>query len=145
MINFQLREILGLPVPRVYAWSSNPSNAVGAEYIIEEKASGQPLGASWFLWTRELQLDMVAQIVEIERKLASISFSKHGCIYYKADLESKGLTAESLTSDLFTSESLSTVSDPLSIREFAFGPLTDAKLWGGGRANMVLDRGPCKS
>lgn len=71
---------------------------------------------------------MVAQIVEIERKLASISFSKHGCIYYKADLESEGLTAESLTSELLTSESLSTLLNLLSIREFAFGPLTNAQL-----------------
>lgn len=29
-----------IPVPEVFAWSSNPINSVGAEYIIMEKASG---------------------------------------------------------------------------------------------------------
>lgn len=74
MNDCQLRDTLELPVPRVYTWSSDPSNDVGAEYIIEEKASGQPLGDSWDQWPRELQLDMVSQIVDIEKKLASITF-----------------------------------------------------------------------
>lgn len=142
--NSQLREILGLPIPRVYAWSSDPSNPVGAEYIIEEEAVGQPLGTSWFQWSKELQLDMVSQIVEVERKLASISFPKHGCIYYKTDLASKGLATESLTKEVLTTESVCTILNPSSISKFAIGPLTIAKHWDGERAKMDLDRGPCK-
>lgn len=87
----------------------------------------------------------MSQIVEIERKLASISFSRHGCIYYKADLDSQGLSTESLTAEHLTTDSRGTVLNPLSIRKFAIGPLTDAKLWRGERAKMALDRGPCKS
>jgi hypothetical protein len=37
---------------------------------------------------------MVQQIVDLELKLMSISFLKHGSIYYKADLDSKGHTSE---------------------------------------------------
>ncbi|GFF16420.1 aminoglycoside phosphotransferase [Aspergillus terreus] len=41
-----LREVLGLPVPRVIAWSSDAStHPVEAEFIIEEKAAGVRLGS----------------------------------------------------------------------------------------------------
>ena len=40
-----------IPVPRVYAWSSKVDNAVGSEYIIMEKAPGQPLESRWFSLT----------------------------------------------------------------------------------------------
>lgn len=36
-------QLKGIPVPRVYAWSSKSGNAVGTEYIIMEKVPGQPL------------------------------------------------------------------------------------------------------
>lgn len=36
-----------IPVPKVLAWSSDPTNPVGAEYIIMEKASGIQLFGTW--------------------------------------------------------------------------------------------------
>jgi hypothetical protein len=36
-----------VPVPRVISWSSDNSTAVGAEYIIMEKANGVPLFQEW--------------------------------------------------------------------------------------------------
>ncbi|KAI2738009.1 hypothetical protein DTO012A8_9992 [Penicillium roqueforti] len=43
-----LRNVLNLPVPRVYAWSSRaPENPLGAEYIIMEKQSGVVLNDVW--------------------------------------------------------------------------------------------------
>jgi hypothetical protein len=140
----QLREILGLPVPRIYASSSDPSNPVGAEYIIEEKASGQSLGTLWYQWPIESKLSMVSQVVDLERNLASISFRKHGCIYYKTDLECKALAAESLRPQHLAIESDTTRLDPSALSKFALGPVTDARLWEGERATMALDRGPCK-
>ncbi|KAI9839782.1 MAG: Phosphotransferase enzyme [Sclerophora amabilis] len=137
-----LREVLGLPIPRIYASSSDPSNAVGAEYIIEEKACGQPLGTLWDQWSIESRLDMVSQIVDLERKLTSISFPKHGCIYYKTDLDGKGLDTEDLTTELVTTDSLTTKLDPSIIKRFTLGPSTDARFWERERAKMCLDRGP---
>lgn len=78
-----------IPIPRIYAWSAEESNAVGAEYILEEKATGQPLGSLWDKLPLPSRLDIVKQIVDIETKLASIAFPKHGCIYYQSDLESR--------------------------------------------------------
>ncbi|KAI1977184.1 hypothetical protein LOZ55_003706 [Ophidiomyces ophidiicola] len=42
------RDILGLRVPRVLDWSSDPNNQVGCEYIIMEKVEGTALGDVWY-------------------------------------------------------------------------------------------------
>ena len=86
---FHLRTVLSLPVPRIYAYSLDPLNLVGAEYIIEEKAGGKPLGSLWYQWQTESQLSLVAQLVDFETKLTSVSFRRHGCIYYKKVLEKR--------------------------------------------------------
>lgn len=87
---------------------------------------------------------MVSQIVEIEKKLASISFPKHGCIYYKVDLEDRGLTPGNLTADVLDTHSLRKEFDLAILQKFSLGPLTEARHWDGERAHMALDRGPCK-
>ncbi|KAH7363927.1 hypothetical protein BKA65DRAFT_472295 [Rhexocercosporidium sp. MPI-PUGE-AT-0058] len=47
-----LREVLGIPTPRIIAWSTQRTNSVGAEYILEERARGQPLWTLWQDWNR---------------------------------------------------------------------------------------------
>jgi hypothetical protein len=136
-----VREILGIPIPKIYAWSSDSSNSVSAEYIIEEKAVGQQLGTVWYQWPEESRIEMVQQIVDMESKLMSISFLKHGSIYYKADLDSKGHTSEPLSVDVADS---SMKIDRTALDKFTIGPLTEARLWAGERASMNLDRGPCE-
>jgi hypothetical protein len=83
----------------------------------------------------------VTQLVDLEAKLASVSFQNHGCIYFKADLENKGIFAQSLEATFGNSKEL----DPLLTEKYALGPLAQAVLWEGERAAMALDRGPCKS
>jgi hypothetical protein len=148
-----LRSILHLPVPRIIAHSSDPLNAVDAEFIIEEKAEGRPLGSLWNQWEREEQLNLVTQVVDFQKKPTSISFRSHGCLYYKKDLEGRELRIHDLQAQLLSSDplaephsplSLAEPLNPLSLAEFALGPLTKAGLWEGERATMDLDRGPCK-
>lgn len=62
-----------IPVPRVYAWSSKVDNAVGSEYVIMEKAPGQPLESRWFGLTPKERLRLMTSFVEIERKMFSSS------------------------------------------------------------------------
>lgn len=62
----------GLPVPRVYAWSSGTDNVVGAEYIIMEKAQGHPLESRWFSLTPKERVRLVTSYVEIKRKMFSL-------------------------------------------------------------------------
>jgi len=118
----------------------DPHNSVGAEYIIEEKAEGVPLGNLWFQWSKESQLSLVTELVNLETKLASVSFNKHGCIYYKTDLENIGVPTMDIDATFLVSGK--TLNCPI-ISKLAFGPLTQAVLWEGERAKMTLDRGPC--
>ena len=77
---------------------------------------------------------MIAKIVDLEKRLASFSFPRHGCIYYKTDLAVHGVTGEDLTPQ----------SEHPILQRFTLGPLTEAKYWDGARSKMMLDRGPCK-
>ncbi|TVY42581.1 Altered inheritance of mitochondria protein, mitochondrial [Lachnellula occidentalis] len=140
-----VREVLNFPVPRIHAYSLDPLNPVGIEYIIEEKAAGKPLGNLWRKWPRESQLGLVAELVDLEAKLASVSFRSHGCIYYKADLETKGVRTHSLEATYKLMGNALKEVDSSIMAKFALGPLTEAVLWEGERATMPLDRGPWPS
>jgi len=139
----QIRTVLNLPVPRIYTYSLDSCNPVGAEYIIEERASGSPLGNLWRQWPTESQHDLVTQLVDFEAKLTSISFQRHGCIFYRRDLEKKGLPAYRLEARYRPSIPTNDRIDPGLLEKFAFGPLTEARLWEDERVAMDLDRGPC--
>lgn len=110
-------------------------NPVKAEYIIEEKAPGVRLGSVWNHWPRELKLQLITQVVDLKKKLNSVTFNKHGCIYYKNDL--RALTG-------VVEEIHATNASPEALEKFAVGPLTLNELWKGARRDMPLDRGPCK-
>ncbi|KAM5499806.1 hypothetical protein McanMca71_006150 [Microsporum canis] len=131
-----LRDVLNIPIPRIIAWSADQSNPIGAEYILEEKAPGTPLGMLWYQWKMKSRLEMIDQIIQIEGKLASTKFSKIGCIYFSDDFPDKTPGGCILS----TSSSL-----PSSVLErFTLGPLVSSDLWRGDRASMNLNCGPCK-
>lgn len=74
----------GIPVPRIYGWSSKRhGNPVGAECIIMEKAPGKPLQDCWFSVTPKERVRLVTSYVEIKRKLFSFGFGSYGSLYYK--------------------------------------------------------------
>lgn len=110
-------------------------NSVKAEYIIEEKAPGVRLGSFWDQWSRELKLQLITRVVELENKLAGVTFDTHGCIYFKDDLRSLTGEAKEIRAAHVTSEAL---------ERYSIGPLTSNELWKRIRRNMFLDRGPCK-
>lgn len=133
--NIQLRNVLKFPIPRVIAWSADRSNPVGAEYILEEKAQGKPLGSLWYQWPMKSKLKLIEQIVEIERQLASTRFVKFGCIYFKGDIPED------------SSREVALISGPLhsSVHQrFRLGPLVTRGPWRGDRAGMEMNRGPCE-
>ena len=138
----KLRDKIGIPVPQVYEWSSNASNQIGAEYILEEKAAGQPLGSLWESIPVSTKLYIVDQIVDMEKNLASFAFSRHGCIYYASDLQSTSCKYELIeTQRDYPSKSTAGENDPLS--SFAIGPSASPIFWEKQKATMKLDRGPC--
>lgn len=70
------RTVLNLPVPKVLAWSSTDENPVEAEYIFMEEAKGSQLHEIWQDLPLQAKCDIVHKVVDIERKLLSISFNK---------------------------------------------------------------------
>lgn len=85
----------------------------------------------------KFKIDMIRQIVEIERQLATMKFVKSGCIYFSGDIP-QGIPG---VNALVSSPTL-----PSSVLDrFKLGPLVSERLWRGKRATMDLDRGPCES
>lgn len=71
----EARTILKIPVPGVLAWSGNVNNPVESEYILMEEASGTPLWEVWDGLELDNKLRIVDDIVGIEKKLLSVSFT----------------------------------------------------------------------
>jgi hypothetical protein len=75
LTNNQARTILEIPVPKIHAWSASVSNPVGAEYIIMEEAAGKQAADSWNAIELEDKVSIMKQLISIEKKLLSVSFS----------------------------------------------------------------------
>ncbi|KAL8971193.1 MAG: hypothetical protein Q9197_003409 [Variospora fuerteventurae] len=129
-----LRTRLDIPAPKVFAWASrvDDDNPVGAEYIIMEKMQGESLASRWFsLSTKELA-KVIEQIVEIENRLFSARFSKHGSLYYREDLEQ-----EIRDNNSNEQNGVNLLPD-----NFGIGPTANRSFWTEERGQMTLDRGP---
>ena len=132
-----LRTHLDIPAPKVFGWASrvDDDNPVGAEYIILEKVPGESLGSHWLsLSTGEL-VAVIKQIVDIEARLFSFRFPKHGSLYYKKDLDEKFCE---------DSPNVANEGNPVADR-FCIGPVATRSFWTEERRQMNLDRGPCLS
>lgn len=127
--------MLDIPTPRIIAWSAQRDNPVGVEYILEEKAVGQPLWALWQDWDKlpiVPRFGIIRQLVEIERKLAETKFQQSGSVYFKEDFTQGGnLLVTSTTPNI-------------DLERFTLGPLVDVDYWQREKASMDLNRGPCE-
>lgn len=70
------RTVLDLPVPKVFAWSADNTNEVGAEYIVMEEAKGTQLHDIWQKLPLRAKCDIIKEIVDVEAKMLSASFEK---------------------------------------------------------------------
>ncbi|KAJ8097678.1 kinase-like domain-containing protein [Lipomyces tetrasporus] len=130
-----VRTALQLPVPQVYGWSATSDNPVGSEYIIMEEAVGTQLGNSWDKLTPDSKLLIMKEVVSVETKLLSLSFSHYGNIYFASDAV-KGAVSAEIVSDA-----------PIELKEkvskmFTIGPSVDRGFWNNERSMMNIDRGP---
>lgn len=71
------RIVLNLPVPKVLAWSATDQNPVQTEYIIMEQAVGTQLHEVWQDISVRKKGDIIREIVDVEKKLLSISFDRY--------------------------------------------------------------------
>ena len=123
---------LGIPVPKVLAWSSQAqSTEVESEFIIMEKANGLPLTK---IWETVDQADLVAKLAQLHRPLLDLRFTQYGSLYYKSDID---------ISYASTTDFLETVPAGVDISPFCMGPIARRDFWEDERILMEVKRGPC--
>ncbi|KAH9205444.1 kinase-like domain-containing protein [Leptodontidium sp. 2 PMI_412] len=130
------RTILNIPVPKVHAWSAVSDNPVEAEYILMEEACGTSLGDVWENMGIHSKDKIVKDIVSIEQKLLSVSFSRYGNIYFAKD-SFPGCEKIEVSGD---------ISDTLKkeVEErFTIGPVVEHVFWRRDQTSMPMERGPC--
>lgn len=79
-----MRQHTKVPVSDVYAWSLDPSNPVGAEYIIMEKAVGVPVFKVWGDMAQPSKLELVKQLTLFERELLQSDSLPYGSLYLRS-------------------------------------------------------------
>jgi hypothetical protein len=129
----ELLRLKGVPVPKLYSYSSSADNPAGVEYIIMEKASGVSIETKWLSMTKRERHTLASSFVEIEKRFFDIPFSSIGSIYFKHDIPSN------LQAPLY-SEGYDLNDIPES---FCIGPIADYMLSHGKGAGLDIYRGPC--
>ena len=141
------REVLGIRVPRVFAWSANASaNPVGAEYIIMEKIPGVESRHRWTHIGKAPQVfPLLDGVFDIERSFECAPFSQIGSLYFKDDVR-----ADLRDHPLFRPGSLPE-DDPELYRKldmakdkYCIGPIADRQWWRSERSQVTYDHGPCE-
>jgi len=130
-----VRHNLGIPVPKILAWSSHaPNNGVGAEYIIMESAPGVQLSTVWSTMDSRQKKNVVNSLVALEQNLLNAKFAQYGSLYYKHDIpESKSAP------QLYAHGSRRFGSED----KFCIGPIAHRSFYEDERATMNINRGPC--
>lgn len=123
----------GVPIPKIFDWSSSQSNEVGSEYIVMERAQGKELADTWFTMTFEERMKMVEKIVEIERCLFDIRFPASGSLFFK-----DSLNATVRTVDIPRHSSIKDMD------RFCIGPSTEYLWWYQRRNELATNHGPCE-
>ncbi|KAG5641641.1 hypothetical protein DXG03_004555 [Asterophora parasitica] len=125
----------GLPIPKVYSYSSTSNNEAATEYILMEYVEGNDLSQIWSDLKEDEIISLMDQLAKVESTLMSISFPAGGSIYYASDL--KELTgSEGVTLDDH-SESIASEK-----KGFCIGPDVSTPLWYGRRGQLDVFRGP---
>ncbi|KAJ5558313.1 kinase-like protein, partial [Penicillium sp. DV-2018c] len=119
----------GIPVPKVYGYSSCANNPAGVEYLLMEKAQGVGLQSRWLDLTKRQLHKLATSFVDIEKKFFDLPFGSIGSIYFKTDIPLE------LQGPLYTEPSPDSET-------FCIGPTADYMFWYGERANFNLHRGP---
>lgn len=129
-----VQQQLGIPVPSVYAWSSDKSNPVGVVYIIMQKVAGVPLSDIWWSLTGKQLLIIIEQLVQFQSKMFKTPLSSYGSLYFKTNLPlSQG-----------SSSGQGTPLGGTDYDDWCLGPVTDMAFWHDRREDLAIERGPCK-
>lgn len=128
--DYLVRSHLSIRVPEVYAWSCDPTNPVGAEYIIMEKIRGIALAERWGTMKALERYKVIDGIVKMETELESLKLPAYGSLFLR----------DSLPSD-YSRHTLPSNLDPTG--EFCVGPSCSQAVY--HKSCSKSEVGPCES
>lgn len=124
----------GLPIPRVFGYSTTADNPAGTEYIFMELVTGTNLGDVWFDLSEQEQTTVITNLVQLESKLMNLHFPASGSLYYSSDLPDD--------CPQIPIQPGSSASKQSGEKQFCIGPDTSFRLWFGKRLHLRVERGP---
>ncbi|RMX77729.1 hypothetical protein D0869_09650 [Hortaea werneckii] len=130
--------VLDIPVPRVIAWDGETANAAGCEYILMEEAKGESLGAIWSDVELDEKFKIVEEVVAVQKKLQSVTFSRFGSLYNKSD-------AAEYSTNIDIDGSFAPSTKKYAENRFVIGPLAEKSFWQLEQTHSAVDRGPRSS
>lgn len=74
-------------MPKVLAWDGKDSNLAESEYIFMEEAEGTQLEEVWPDMELDEKVNVVDDVITIQKKLQCASFSRFGCLSLGLALE----------------------------------------------------------
>jgi hypothetical protein len=128
-----LRTELGIPVPKVFAWSTTSDNPVGCEYIIMEETPGDALNVVWPTLEVDKKFTVIDQMLSLQNRLlqGGVELGGYGSLYFTEDAIalrlSKQLPVAAKTSS-----------------RFCLGPLAKHEFLDMSVRAAGVDCGPCK-
>ncbi|KAK5114552.1 hypothetical protein LTR62_002487 [Meristemomyces frigidus] len=131
----QVQNVFGIPVPKVLAWDGEISNSAESEYILMEEARGTQSEELWNGMDLNEKFKVVDDLIAIQQKLQSITFSRCGNLYFKSDAF-EGCSKVDISGNL--SHSAKTFAED----RFVIGPVAGKAFWETGEASVFTDRGP---
>lgn len=124
-----------MPIPCIYVWNSRLSdNPVGVVYIIMEKQPRLMLSNLWDDMEGSQKAEILKHVVEFEKIIYSVRFTKFGSLYYKHDLPQSDSTTP-----LYVDRNGNVVHSA----EFEIGPTNHRSFFDFGKGVLDIDRGPC--
>jgi len=123
-----LRTKLQLPVPHVIAYSCDPTNPVGSEYILMERIHGVDLSTKWDALNDQKKSKILDCLAQLQSKLLTTRFSSYGNLYFTSDIPT-ALCAPRMYDEPSPDDST-----------YCIGPITERMFWERDRSG---NRGPC--
>ncbi|KAI7087692.1 hypothetical protein KC356_g3914 [Hortaea werneckii] len=137
-----VRNVLDIPVPKVIAWDGETANAAGCELILMEEARGKQLGVIWAEMELDEKFKIVEEVVAVQKKLQSVTFSRYGSLHYKSDHKSD---AAGYSASIDIRGSLPLSAKTYAEDRFIIGPLAEKAFWEPTHADFAIDHGPWSS
>lgn len=101
-----------------------------------EKQAGVVLTDVWDTMKGKQKVQILDQIVDIQRRLAATKFLKFGSLYYKDDLPDDSDSTSPLYYD--------STGNEVRSKTFGIGPTNHRSFFDFGRGELDIECGPCK-